>query len=618
MTRLYGLPLRPARKKFAYRPRWSVNDCGSRIIGPMRRLLCAFICAALVLSCSAQNGAPGTPPGFVAIDQVLSLNTGSTASSLSQWETNAPATLMVDPEVLHAGRRTVRIERSPVGPRASSEFGKVIPLEFFGKEVELRAFLRTEAVKGAAELYLREELDGRLITSTGMGFHQLRGTRDWKQYSITLPMSRLAGQLFFGVRLNGSGKVWTDGFQILIDGEPYVVSPPPDVSGSTDSDKTGAITVEQLVKALDAAHGKSDAALARQLTSMRLKERLTTSRLASMKAGLPGAKSQQALVALADASAFLDPPAPDPGGPANPNLAEKRRMIGLALDYLEKTVPRLPNFMATRNTVTYEETSPKPEAAQSDCEKISRRGPCIPQPVPKPNAGDTAEELPTWSHKADYTATVLYRNGKEVVDREAEQSKKVKEEDKGLVTSGVFGPILVTVIGDAARNGLTWSHWEQGAMGQQAVFNYVVPEAGSHYQVAYPYMEGDQTSRVLRTTGYHGQIAVDPATGSVLRMTLQADLEPGYSILRGDIMVEYAPVEIGSLTYICPVRSVAISKVWNPDLSWALYTDQGTTIKRPYKSMRVYKTTLNDVAFDNYHVFRTEVRILPAVDSPSQ
>jgi hypothetical protein len=571
-----------------------------------------------MLSCSAQTSTPVNPPGFVAIGEVLSLSTGSAGTGLSQWDSNEPSTVSVDPEILHAGRRTVRIEQSPDAPRAKSEFGKVIPLEFFGKEVELRGFLRTEAVKGAAELYLREELDGRLITSTGMGFHQLKGTHDWKEYSITLPISRLAGQVFFGVRLDGSGKVWSDGFQILIDGQPYVVAPPPGTLDSTISDKTAGITVEQLVKSLDAAHGKSDTAVARQLTTIRLRERLTTSRLASMKAGLPGPKSLQALVALADASAFLDPPAPDPAGPPNPDLAEKRRIVGLALDYLEKTVPKLPNFMATRNTVTYEETSPKPEAASTDCEKISRRGPCIPQPSPMPSVRDTEEEVPTWSHKADYTATVLYQNGKEVVDREAEQSKKVKEEDKGLVTSGVFGPILVTVIGDAARNGMTWSHWEQGATGQQAVFNYVVPEAGSHYQVAYPSPDKDEPNPLVRTTGYHGQITVDPATGSIMRMTLQADLEPGYSILRGDIMVEYGPVEIGALTYICPVRSVAVSKVWNPDIVWILYTEQGTSIKRPFKSMRVYKTTLNDVAFENYHVFRTEVRILPTDNSPSQ
>ncbi|HEY5213260.1 MAG TPA: hypothetical protein VIJ38_09585 [Acidobacteriaceae bacterium] len=45
--------------------------------------------------------------------------------------------------------------------------------------------------------------------------------------------------------------------------------------------------------------------------------------------------------------------------------------------------------------------------------------------------------------------------------------------------------------------------------------------------------------------GYHGEISIDPKQGSILRLTVEADLTPSDPILMADIMVEYGPVEIG-------------------------------------------------------------------------
>src|ERR1035437_2915441 len=46
---------------------------------------------------------------------------------------------------------------------------------------------------------------------------------------------------------------------------------------------------------------------------------------------------------------------------------------------------------------------------------------------------------------------------------------------------GVFGPILSTVIVDAAQSELAWGHWDQGAGGSQAVFRYAVPKEKSNF-----------------------------------------------------------------------------------------------------------------------------------------
>ena len=69
------------------------------------------------------------------------------------------------------------------------------------------------------------------------------------------------------------------------------------------------VTADQLEQVLASSHGKSDADLAKQLAGMELIERFDSDRLAHSEADLPGAQSRLALVAQADSSAFLKPPA---------------------------------------------------------------------------------------------------------------------------------------------------------------------------------------------------------------------------------------------------------------------------------------------------------------------
>ncbi len=74
----------------------------------------------------------------------------------------------------------------------------------------------------------------------------------------------------------------------------------------------------------------------------------------------------------------------------------------------------------------------------------------------------------------------------------------------------------------------------------------------------------------------------------------------GSTIERSDIMVEYGLVVIGGKTYTCPVRSVSYS-VGELDLPVSL--DVATSWKQE-------AARLNDVVFSDYHVFRSEMRIL--------
>jgi hypothetical protein len=256
--------------------------------------------------------------------------------------------------------------------------------------------------------------------------------------------------------------------------------------------RVAAAQLEQLVTSLQ---GKPDSDLAYQIGDLELTERLSAERIARLSQALPGEKSRQALTAIAAASQFQAPPAEEiPATPA-PDLAAQRRIMGLVANYVTKTIPQLPNLLATRATTYFEDT---PLVQKSDG--------FIPY--------EPLHQVGTSS------VPVLYRDGREVEDN----TTKVKATPaQGLASRGEFGPILATTLLDAAQSKLAWSHWEQGSDGRRAVFGYDVPQEKSHYEVNYCCVANPGATIAANVvpfreiTGYRGEMAVDPATGIILR-----------------------------------------------------------------------------------------------------
>lgn len=348
------------------------------------------------------------------------------------------------------------------------------------------------------------------------------------------------------------------------------------------------VTVEQLEQVLQAVHGKPDREVAQRLSNLELTEQLSNPKLASWSADLRGPKAREALVALADASAFLAPPAAEIPGDAAPDASAQRSMISLADEFLNETIPKLPNFIATRTTVRYEETPAND------------------------NRGSRIEYQPL--HMVESSkATVVYSRGREEVNPGAVERTKAKTPEPYLSTYGTFGPILSAANDAIASSDLSWKRWERGADRLRAVFSYVIQQEQSHFRVGYCCLpEGDGTTRLQVLQGYHGEIMIDPATGAVLRLTIEADLNRGLPLVRSDILVDYGPVELGGKTYICPVRSLA---VWRSrTVSILALTDWDET----FRTYGPFSTMLNDMAFDNYHLFRAETRVLTDVPTPKK
>jgi VWFA-related protein len=349
------------------------------------------------------------------------------------------------------------------------------------------------------------------------------------------------------------------------------------------------VTVEQLEQVLAATHGKPDAEVARQLSDLELTQRLSSVKLSHLEADLPGTETRQALIALADVSAFLDLPGEEIPDTAKPDIPTQRQLMAQAIDYVGKTISKLPNFFATRVTIHFEDTPPG-----------------------RSEKGQTINTLYQPLHSIGRSsANVLYRDGQEVVDPGASKGKNSGAITQGLTTSGEFGPILATVLVDAAQGKLMWSHWEQGAAGLQAVFRYAIPREKSHYQVQFCCVPGDNGNRTFQQfSGYHGEIAVDPTNGRILRLTLEAELKPTDPIVKANMLVEYGPVEIGGKTYLCPVKSISVSQI--QPLHSLLKQDPrtGNVTQDTQDLSGPIQTLVNDVAFEHYHVFTASAHLV--------
>lgn len=346
------------------------------------------------------------------------------------------------------------------------------------------------------------------------------------------------------------------------------------------------ITVDNLQQTIASLLSLSDSEAALHLSTLTLTSRLSHARLESMLPHLPGRKSREALTLLADQSAFLPPPSADiPSTPA-PTLADQQRMLLRTVDYLRTTIPTIPDLFATRTTVQYQEL-----AQQTPSWKLA-----------SPDQSLTAAP--------PQSVTVLIRDWREVTEAATSHSQSPAPSTHNLTTAGTFGPILAIVaVADAGapHSRITWSRWEQDAMGLRAVFQYSVPQLSSHFETRFCCLARSGGAVLFtRMSAYHGEITLDPRTGAVLRVTAQADFPPRLPIIRSQMMVQYGPVSIAGRSYMVPLRSIAISR--SRTLKMQRQWNMTLGVYGPFA------TALNSVTFSRYHLFRSRHRIL--TDAP--
>lgn len=335
------------------------------------------------------------------------------------------------------------------------------------------------------------------------------------------------------------------------------------------------VTVEQLRQYLahqQAAHTTDDA-VAHRLRTAEMSERLTDATLDRFVAEFhPGSGTAAALELLADRSAFLPPPAGELPRRDPPSAAEQQIILHAASNFITATLAHMPDFLATRTTKSFEDI-----------------------PVITP-----ARVFQSGLHSTGVSVReTAYRNGREVpgdTSSAADVHRSSRAFPVGLLSIGEFGQDLAIILSDSAKSSIEWSRWEQTPAGVVAVFSFAVPKQASHYKIYFCCEWNPAANAPTSYEGmpaYHGSLAVDPASGAILRVTLQVDFEdfdpqPDYSIA-----VQFGAVDIGGRKAILPIHSVTLG--------------QGETLARERYWSNLF---IDDIRFTNYRRFGSTARIV--------
>lgn len=121
----------------------------------------------------------------------------------------------------HSGKRSLLIEK--VDSKDASYMGQslgVIPAKYEGKEIEVKAFLKFESVSEFVSLGVAvDDADYDRLKFEQVGYNKLKGSADWKEYSVKMPLSKDGRYIRIWPGLAGAGKLWVDDIRILIDGK---------------------------------------------------------------------------------------------------------------------------------------------------------------------------------------------------------------------------------------------------------------------------------------------------------------------------------------------------------------------------------------------------------------
>ena len=125
-----------------------------------------------------------------------------------------------DVETFHAGAASASL-RSLGFPREGGTLLQAFQAgEYRGHRVRMSATVRALEVLGWCGLWMR--VDGAAqdnLAFDNMATRKITGTRDWATYTVVLDVPLDAAEIYFGIALNGRGRVWADDFTFEVVGK---------------------------------------------------------------------------------------------------------------------------------------------------------------------------------------------------------------------------------------------------------------------------------------------------------------------------------------------------------------------------------------------------------------
>jgi hypothetical protein len=308
---------------------------------------------------------------------------------------------------------------------------------------------------------------------------------------------------------------------------------------------------------------------------------------------------------------------------AAPDSEMQSRILDKITAYIRETLPRQIDIVVSRDTAHFDNlkvVSFNHSGFSTEWAKMKTEVELEATPSVVPLSAAAVVENQPFPFIEKTPDTINYRNGaEEVAGLPPVEHRKVPPQS-GLNNWGVFGPLLEIVVNDISVDGVQWGHWEPGTRSAMAVFRYDVPADQSNYDVQFCCFtsgktwdfSGKELWNVYEslTPSYHGEIAVDPETGAILRLTIQTVIPANQPIYGADILVEYGPVELGGREYLLPTKSVTISVAPVPVMVQEGHCVETSCVHGLFVHPK--DTVVRDTVYTSYHAFRGDTRILPA------
>lgn len=174
-----------------------------------RRISLIIVLASILVAIAAVTATPRTTYTFESPD----------------FYAHPAATADHDTVVQHGGRGSARLHRTDDSEGGFSTVTMTLPGDRGGQRIELRGWLKSDDVQDWFGLWLRLDGPHGHVGFDNMQNRELRGTTEWTEYSIVLPLSQETRKVVFGALLAGPGTLWIDDLKVLIDGQPYAAAP---------------------------------------------------------------------------------------------------------------------------------------------------------------------------------------------------------------------------------------------------------------------------------------------------------------------------------------------------------------------------------------------------------
>jgi urease beta subunit len=284
-------------------------------------------------------------------------------------------------------------------------------------------------------------------------------------------------------------------------------------------------TVDRAISIVRAglATKRDDKQTAKALAKLTLVGRLDPVVVEQMESEGAGPFTLEELGRLADATAYLEPPASPPVFPHAPipSRDEMAAAIHHARVYALSYEANLPNFLCNENIVRYEDLRGKGAWEKRDILGL------------RLSFEDREEK--------DKLVTLNGRPTTWPLSAVA-----------GARTSGEFGALMLQILDPGSRGKFHWDHWTLLRKRPTQVYAYRIDAADSHYKLVF----GTAYQHEETVAAMEGTLYLDGESLDIVRIANHAaDIELSFPVRQAATTLDYAAQDVGGKRYVLPLHA---------------------------------------------------------------